>query len=143
MAKILVVEDDVVTQKLTVAILEKSNHFAVVSPNGRHALETLQVNSFDIIITDVMMPELGGRGLIEAIRKHPSPVLSNIPIIIISAVIKLSDIMDLMEVGTAYFVPKPFDCESIMEYVNLSLAELENRRKKTTKLKKGVVRDHC
>jgi len=130
MAKILIVEDDVVTQKLTASIMEKEGHYAVVSPNGRHAMETLQVNTFDLIITDVMMPELDGRGLIEAIRKHPK--LKDLPVIIISAVIKLSDIMDLMKVGTTYFVPKPFERSSIMEYVNLSLAEqkLGHRRKK-------------
>lgn len=134
MAKILVVEDDVVTQKLTEAILIKEGHHAVVSPNGRHALETLQVNTFDVVITDVMMPELDGRGLIEAIRKHPT--LKELPIVIISAVIKLSDITDLMKVGTTYFVPKPFERKEIMEYVNLSLAEKNlGRRKKKGSLK--------
>ena len=128
MIKILVVEDDVVTQKLVVAILEKEGHTAFVSPNGRHALEALQVNHFDLMITDVMMPELDGRTLIAALRKYPR--LVDMPVIIISAVIKASDVMELLEHGATYFVPKSLSREDLLEYVNLSLEEIRRRQAK-------------
>ncbi|NCD33964.1 MAG: response regulator [Spartobacteria bacterium] len=121
MAKILVAEDDVITQKLILAILEKDGHVAFISPNGRHALETLQVNPFDLLITDVMMPELDGRSLIEAMHKHPR--LKNIPVIIISAVIKASDVMDLLEHGATFFVPKPLHRADLLEYTNLAVEQ--------------------
>ncbi len=128
MIKILVVEDDVVTQKLVVAILEKEGYSAFVSPNGRHALEALQVNHFDLMITDVMMPELDGRTLITALRKYPR--LVDMPVIIISAVIKASDVMELLEHGATYFVPKPLSREDLLEYVNLSLEEIRRKQAK-------------
>lgn len=123
--KILVVEDDVVTQKLAVAILEKAGHTAFVSPNGRHALEALQVNQFDILITDVMMPEIDGRTLISALRKYPR--LVGMPVIIISAVIKAGDVMDLLEHGATYFIPKPFGRKELLEYVNLCQEEMARK----------------
>ena len=138
MAKILVVEDDVVTQKLVVAILEQQGHYAFVSPNGRHALETLQVNKFDLMVTDVMMPELDGRALIEAVRNIPR--LTGMPIIIISAVIKSSEVMDLLEQGATYFIAKPLEKEDLLEYVNLSLEEVacRNKRKASARAREGV-----
>ena len=83
MIKILVVEDDVVTQKLVVAILEKEGYSAFVSPNGRHALEALQVNHFDLMITDVMMPELDGFSVMDILQKEKTT--RDIPIIVITA----------------------------------------------------------
>jgi CheY-like chemotaxis protein len=134
MAKILIVEDDVTTQKLVLAILERNGHCGFVSPNGRHALESLQVNKFDLMITDVMMPELDGRGLIEAVRRTPH--LDEISIIM-SAVIKASDVADLLESGASYFIAKPLDKADLLEYVDLSLADKACREKRKTRKKQG------
>lgn len=138
MGKILVVEDDLVTQKLVSAMLEKKGHSTFVSPNGRHAMESLQVNYFDLIITDVMMPELDGRELIEAIRKYPR--LSNMPVIIISAVIRASDVMELLKHGATYFIPKPLSKEQVLEYVDLSLEELRQKKARQAKTTKEEIR---
>ncbi|MDD2237726.1 MAG: response regulator, partial [Kiritimatiellae bacterium] len=97
-----------------------------VSPNGRHALESLQVNQFDLLITDVMMPEIDGRTLISALRKYPR--LVDMPVIIISAVIKASDVMELLEHGATYFVPKPFSRKGLLEYVDLSEEDIKRRQ---------------
>ena len=131
MNKILIVEDDMITQKLLSRMLETQGYPTFVSPNGRHALEALQVNSVDLIITDVMMPELDGRELISAIRKYSR--LASIPVIIISAVIRASDVMELLKQGATYFIPKPLSKADVLEYVNLSLEEVAGRKKAKTK----------
>ncbi len=118
-AKILLAEDDLVTQKLIAVILEKEGHTVFISPNGRHALESLQVNEFDLLVTDVMMPELDGLGLVSALKKHPR--MQKIPVIIISAVISASDVMEMLEEGAAYFIPKPISRKELLKYIESCL----------------------
>lgn len=129
MARIVLAEDDRTTQMIVVDTLENAGHTVTVCPNGRHAWETLEVNeAVDVLITDVMMPELDGRDLIRKIRKHP--VLKDLPIIIISGVIKASDVMDLLETGATYFMPKPLDGDELEAYVQCCLKEREHIKKK-------------
>ncbi len=84
MKKILIAENDTITQKLTTAIISKMGLIPFISPNGRHAYETLQSNfDFALLITDIMMPEMDGKQLIEIVRNDNR--YREIPIIIMSA----------------------------------------------------------
>ena len=71
MARILIAEDDEMVSNSLVAALEDLDHEVCVSPNGEHALETL-LNSagFDLLISDMQMPKMGGRQLVESVQKQ-------------------------------------------------------------------------
>ena len=67
MSRILIAEDDRISQKLAAKIVEELGHTAFVSPHGKHAYEALKAgNDFDLLLTDIMMPEMDGQ---EALRK--------------------------------------------------------------------------
>ena len=118
MSRILIVEDDPMNQLLIKNILTEAGHEIYISPSGDHALQTLRsFNYFDIIITDIMMPGLDGRELISRIRAD-NDILST-PIIIISGVIKSSEVWELLERGAAYFLPKPVKKDELLEYIAL------------------------
>ncbi len=120
MAKILIAEDDATTQILVAKYVEKMGHSAFISPHGRHAYETLIANKdFNLLVSDIMMPEMDGRQLIKTIKGNSS--LRDLPIIIISAVIGVSDISDLLELGANFFLQKPMKREDFEEYVNRCL----------------------
>lgn len=122
MKKILIAEDDTITQKLIATIVEKMGYTAFTSPNGRHAYETLQVNDdFSLLITDIMMPEMDGKELIHAVRKDP--VYNAIPIIIMSAFVGVKEISNFLESGATVFQPKPIDKRKIEALIQKCLKQ--------------------
>lgn len=120
MKKVLIAEDDPTNQKIIAKFVDKMGLVSIVSPNGRHAYETLNAyNNINLLITDVMMPEMDGRQLIQTIRGNT--FLKKIPIIIISAVIGVSGISDLLEIGATFFLEKPIKRNDFEEYVHRCL----------------------
>lgn len=116
MAKILIAEDDRISQKLAVKLVEELGHTAFVSPNGKHAYESLMTNSgFDLLLTDIMMPEMDGRQLIQTLRGDQQ--FDNLPIIIMSAVVGLNDISNLLKLGATLFLAKPLEREELQDYL--------------------------
>lgn len=125
MAKILIAEDDRISQKLAAKIVEEMGHTAFVSPRGKHAYETLNAsNEFDLLITDIMMPEMDGRQLIQTLRGDQR--FMNFPIIIMSAVVGLSEISNLLRLGATLFLAKPLEREELQEYIRRCLKDGAN-----------------
>ena len=114
MSRILIAEDDRVSQRLAVAIVESAGHTAFVSPNGKHAYDALKAdNRFDLLITDIMMPEMDGRQLIQTLRGDTQ--FQKLPIIIMSAVVGVRDISGLLKLGASRFLSKPLEREELIE----------------------------
>jgi len=116
MAKILIAEDDRISQKLAVKIVEELGHVAYVSPHGKHAYETLKsFNDIDLLLTDIMMPEMDGQQLIQTLRGDQE--FHNLPIVIMSAVVGINDISNLLKLGATLFLAKPLDREELQDYI--------------------------
>jgi CheY-like chemotaxis protein len=120
MKKVLIAEDDPTNQKIIAKFVDRMGFISIVSPNGRHAYETLSAyNNINLVVTDIMMPEMDGRQLIQTIRGNTN--FKKLPIIIISAVLGVSDISDLLEIGATYFLAKPIKRNDFEEYVHRCL----------------------
>lgn len=120
MIKVLIAEDDALSQRFVAAIVDRLGHAAFVSPNGRHAWDALRAeNRFDLVITDMMMPGMDGTTLIRSIRDEPK--LKDLPIIIMSAFVGMSDITNLLNIGATWFVPKPLERDLLEDYISRSL----------------------
>ncbi|MCJ2165070.1 MULTISPECIES: response regulator [unclassified Pseudodesulfovibrio] len=120
MAKILIAEDDRISQKLAVKIVEELGHTAFVSPHGKHAYETLLAsNDFDLLLTDIMMPEMDGQQLIQTLRGDQQ--FDSLPIIIMSAVVGINDISNLLKLGATLFMAKPLDRQELQSYISRCL----------------------
>ncbi|MFZ5570553.1 MAG: response regulator [Thermodesulfobacteriota bacterium] len=116
MKKILIAEDDPITQKLVNAIVSKMGLIPFISPNGRHALETLQANGdFSLLITDIMMPEMDGKQLIQAVRNDRH--YHEMPVIIMSAFVGVKEISEFLKTGATFFQPKPIDKKKFEEHI--------------------------
>lgn len=127
MAKILVAEDDRISQKLAVKIVEDLGHTAFVSPHGKHAYESLTAsNRFDLLLTDIMMPEMDGQQLIKTLRGDQQ--FMDLPIIIMSAVVGMSEISNLLKLGATLFLAKPLDRDELQNYIRRCLAKVEGRK---------------
>ena len=121
MFKILVAEDDSLSQRFVAAIIEHMGHAPFVSPNGYHAWDALKAeNCFDLLITDLMMPGMDGTTLIYKIRQDKR--LSKMPIIIMSAYVGMDSISSMLNIGATWFVPKPVDRAMLEDYVSRALS---------------------
>jgi len=116
MAKILIAEDDALSQKFVATVVDRLGHCAFVSPDGRHAWEALCTeNHFDMLITDIMMPVMDGTALIRTMRADER--FATMPIIIMSAFIGIKEIAGLLEIGATWFMAKPVDRVILEDYI--------------------------
>lgn len=114
--KVLIVEDDPAIRAIVAKVIESMGHVPLLSPNGKHALETLACDpDIALILTDMAMPVMDGRELIKEVRRPgqaPAP-----PVLIMSGVVGPRDIADLLEEGAEAFLTKPIRKEDLREYV--------------------------
>ncbi|SKA87915.1 Response regulator receiver domain-containing protein [Paucidesulfovibrio gracilis DSM 16080] len=116
MKRILIAEDDRISQRLAKTVVESLGYAAFVSPNGKHAYDALKAeNGFDLLITDIMMPEMDGRQLIQTLRGDSE--LRDLPVIIMSAVVGIGDIASLLQLGASRFLAKPLVQEDLEESI--------------------------
>ena len=129
---ILVVEDDVDINNLIKKSLEKNNYEVVQAFSGSEADLRLRMQSFDIVLLDLMLPGISGEELIKNIREN-----KDIPIIVISAKSSLEDKVNILNIGADDYITKPFECEEIIARINSqlrryksnSLQEKDNHKK--------------
>jgi adenylate cyclase len=106
-ASALVVDDDAMNRMFLQRSLEREGHAVRVAANGRAALELLRSEPFDIVLLDVLMPEMDGLELLELIQSDDE--LRATPVIMISALEDMASVVRCIELGAEDYLPKPFD----------------------------------
>jgi two-component system, sensor histidine kinase and response regulator len=105
--RILLAEDNVVNQRVAVGVLQKAGHAVTVAANGREALSALGAVTFDLILMDMQMPEMGGAEAMSVIREHERMNGGHIPIVALTAHALKGDRERCLESGADGYVPKP------------------------------------
>src|SRR6185436_8290980 len=127
--RVLVVDDNPTNRKLLKLLLEAEGHSTVEADNGISALERLDREPFDAVISDILMPEMDGYRLCHEIRK--SPKFSRIPFIVYTASYTLpSDEKLAMQFGVDKFIRKPAAENEIVDGLNEVLASAVQRDQK-------------
>jgi CheY-like chemotaxis protein len=103
--RILVIDDDPRNIFVVTAALEQEGAAVLSALNGRRALELLERESVNLIITDIMMPEMDGYQTIAAIRAHP--LLRTVPVIALTAKAMPQDQRSILEIGADDYLSKP------------------------------------
>jgi signal transduction histidine kinase len=107
---ILVVEDNVVNQKLITTLLKKDGHTVHLSQHGQEAVDAFNNHTFDIILMDCQMPVMDGYQASTVIREHEANAnLKRIPIVAVSANAMKGDREKCLEAGMDELIPKPID----------------------------------
>ena len=114
---ILFVDDDPNMLKMVELFMRKSKHKLSCAKNGRSALKILEKDNFDLVITDIQMPELDGLALIDEIRK----VNNDIPIVIISAFGQEMVSEKALEKGAIKVLRKPFESRQLLEIIEKTI----------------------
>jgi len=111
---LLLAEDNLVNQKLAVAVLEKRGHSVFVAPNGRVAVETWRQKPFDLILMDVQMPEMDGFEATAAIRQEEKAMGTHIPIIAMTAHAMKGTEERCLQAGMDGYVSKPLQVGELL-----------------------------
>lgn len=130
MKTILLIEDDTALRENTAELLELSDFTVVTAPNGKIGIEKAEREIPDIIICDIMMPEIDGYGVLEAMAANEKT--AHIPFIFLSAKTEHKEIRRGMDMGADDYLTKPFDEEELLSAVESRLAKasiLEMRKK--------------
>ena len=126
MKKILIVEDDNTINNLIREILEKESYKIYSAYSGTEALIILERENIDLILLDLMLPGINGEQVIEKVK--------DIPIIVISAKVEVSDKVNALLKGANDYITKPFCAEEVIARVKVQLRNY-NIKKQNIELK--------
>jgi len=128
-ASVLVVDDNPLVSGVLKSLLASENYNVLTSENGREALATLAEKPVDLIICDVMMPEMGGYELHRAVREDRR--LAHVPFIFLTALEDPAEVELGQQSGADDYLVKPFDPRQILSIVKGKLARSDGLRSAT------------
>jgi CheY-like chemotaxis protein len=116
--KVLIVDDDVRNIFALTSVLEAQGLEVIYAENGKDGIESLERNpDVDVVLMDVMMPEMDGYQTMRAIRNDPSH--KSLPIIAITAKALKDDREKCIQAGASDYLPKPVEAEKLLELIRL------------------------
>jgi CheY-like chemotaxis protein len=94
---LLVVDDNEMNRDMLSRRLQRQNHTVKVAENGRAALEMMEAEEFDVVLLDIMMPEMNGYETLAQIKSNPT--MAHIPVIMITAVDEIESVAQCIQLG--------------------------------------------
>lgn len=119
MAKILIVDDDAATAARIAQELKEAGHACAVCTSGRDVLEIARKESLDLLVLDVMLPDVSGFEVCRQIRRDSS--LDTLPVLFLSAMDNPEEVRHGLEQGADDYVTKPFDLHQVTQRVEALL----------------------
>ena len=123
MKKILLIEDNENIRSNTAEILELSNYTVIEAENGKVGILKAIESKPDLIICDIMMPELDGYGVLHAVQNNTA--IKNTPFIFLTAKTERNDFRKGMELGADDYLTKPFDGTELLNAVSCRLKKMD------------------
>jgi len=115
MALVYVVDDDPVICRLAQHILEQAGYVVEIHHDGVEALEAMERSTPDVLVTDLMMPNMSGLALIRRIRADSR--WSSLPVVVFTARGERNDRRQAEEAGVSHYLTKPFSSSQLLEAV--------------------------
>ncbi|MEN7548371.1 response regulator [Rapidithrix thailandica] len=133
--KILLIEDNPEMRENTAEILELSNFEVITAENGKVGVESAKKVKPDLIICDIMMPELDGFGVLFILSKEPET--ASIPFIFLTAKAEKTDFRKGMNLGADDYLTKPFDDVELLDAIESRLRKSDILKNTYSKSKEG------
>jgi adenylate cyclase len=124
-SRILIVDDTEATRELLARRLGREGHYVVEVANGRAALERVTLEIFDLILLDMMMPDLNGYEVLAQLKADAR--FRHIPVIVISALDEIDSVVRCIEAGAEDYLSKPFDPVLLRARIGASLEKVRLR----------------
>jgi putative nucleotidyltransferase with HDIG domain len=116
-ARILVVDDEEPVRTMMASALDRQGYTVELASGGREALEVLEMNAFNLVLTDIVMGDVNGIALLERIHA----LQPNLPVVMVTAVHDISVAIDSMRRGAYDYLLKPFEREQLLSTVERAL----------------------
>jgi CheY-like chemotaxis protein len=123
MRNILVIEDNTDIRENTAEILSLAGFKTMTAENGKAGVELAIKEKPDLIVCDIMMPELDGFGVLHLLKKNPAT--EQIPFIFLTAKAERTDLRKGMEMGADDYITKPFDDVELLRAIEIRLKKLD------------------
>lgn len=136
MKSVLVIDDNQGIRENTAEIMELAGYKTFTAENGKKGVELAVREKPDVIICDIMMPELDGYGVLHLLRKNPET--GHIPFIFLTAKTERSDLRKGMEMGADDYVTKPFEEIELLNAVEIRLKKTEVLQQRYAASAEGV-----
>jgi adenylate cyclase len=117
--RILVVDDNEINRDMISRRLVRQGYTPFTAQNGREALERLRAEPFDLVLLDILMPEMNGYQVLEQLKRDPD--LRHLPVIMISALDEIESVVRCIEIGAEDYLPKPFNPVVLRARIGASL----------------------
>lgn len=118
--KLLVVEDDSDINELICKILKKEGYETESAYSGSEALLRISMETFDILLVDLVIPGINGEGVIGRLRQEGN----QIPIIVLSAQIPIEEKVAILNMGADDYIIEPFEEDEVVSRVNTKLWQM-------------------
>ncbi len=138
MKKILVIEDNTEVRENICEILELSGYKAISASHGKEGVNKVLDDIPDLILCDVMMPELDGFGVLKILNNKPKT--NKIPFIFLTAKAEKSDFRKGMGLGADDYITKPFDDAELLEAIEMRLKKSQAIKSVFDKTDQGLQR---
>jgi len=122
MRRLLLIEDDTILRENTAELLELSDYQVMTAPNGKIGMQLAKKHLPDLIVCDIMMPEMDGYAVLEALSNDEST--KYIPFIYLSAKTERQDVRRGMNLGADDYITKPFSEEELISAIESRLAKI-------------------
>ena len=127
--KILIVEDDKGISDFVIPELEHEGYTTCLAVTGREALEKFEIEKPDLILLDIMLPELNGLEVLRRIR-----AVSSVPVILETARGETIDKINGLNLGADDYIPKPFEIEELLARINALFRRISYNQPKEASL---------
>ncbi len=125
MKKVLVIDDEKVVRMSLEKVLLRAGYSVLLAENGKQGIQMAQEQNPNLILLDIMMPEMGGVETIDFLRRDQRT--KNMPVIFITSLVEESDVKDGFVQGSKgidqCFISKPFDVETVLRLVHASIGK--------------------
>ena len=125
MAKVLVIDDEANLRKVLAALLRRDGYDVTIAEDGEMGLAEFQKNGADVVITDLVMPKLGGMEVLRAINAADPEV----PVIIITAHGTVDSAVEAIKLGAFDYITKPFDQAELSNVVAKAIRTHESAQR--------------
>ncbi|MDY6788153.1 MAG: response regulator [candidate division WOR-3 bacterium] len=120
---ILLVDDDIFLADLMAFTFKQSGFEIIKAHNGKEALEVLNKEDVDLVLTDIMMPVMDGFELTKNLKDDPNT--KDIPVIFLTAKSNMEDKNKGYSLGISAYFEKPFDLKKLIDKINVIISENE------------------
>ncbi len=135
-AKILIIEDEQKISRVLQLELKFENYETEVAANGKDALRLIKEKNWDLVLLDIMIPELSGLEVLRRVRRNDEET----PIILLTARDEVHDKVSGLDLGANDYITKPFQIEELLARIRVHLRKPKAKKKNTNEL---IVGDLC